>query len=185
LQAAYRHPDVQERLGRNRWNAVIFKDTDDKNPYKLMAIMEMLIGLPTELMFKEHLANVASMSDWLGTRVKPSNPEDHRSVQAPLFALNIDGGLRPLSWTDDHGQSAYLVKDCRATSDKITVRSNEIDDLEGLNVQWSAQKLYDNSTWFVRMDPQQDLFALANSASAIVKISDSGLKQIVRDYWAE
>ncbi|KAJ9093524.1 hypothetical protein QFC21_006357 [Naganishia friedmannii] len=179
LQAAFRHPDVQERLVKDRWDAVIFKDADDKNPYKLMAIIEMLTGLKTELGFKKDIVSEDAMGTWLGKLVVSSSADDHRTVQPPLFAFNTDEGLRPLL---SNGDGTYVVKDCRALSESITTDENA--DPQGLNVQWSATKLYDSTTWFVRMNPSQALFAFANSASGVSKITGVDMKPF-HDYWTE
>ncbi|KAJ9112506.1 hypothetical protein QFC22_006253 [Naganishia vaughanmartiniae] len=189
FQAAYRHPDVLARLQRNGWNPDILADTftdkDDENPYKLMAVIEMLTGLKTNLLKKKEFANEEAMrlEEALGERVtNPSTAasEDVRTVQAPLFAFGTDGGLRPL-WVKEKG--IYIVKDCRALNDSV-VEEEKVDP-QGLNVQWGVKKVYASSEWFVRMDPGQDLFAFANSASARVILEKAGQAKLFDEYWAE
>lgn len=180
LEAAYNHTDVTQRLTRDGWDAKIFDDTDDENPHKLMAIMEMLTGLKTNLTYVSHLPNAEGMKGWLGQRIKWGEQGDTRPLlQPPLFAFNKDKGLRPLSVESDGN---YIVRDCRAPDDTIT--PGDLDDLQGLNVKWSAEKLYGNTTWFVRMDPSSELSAFANSASAREKIPQAE-QQLFEDYWKE
>jgi hypothetical protein len=69
-----------------------------------------------------------------------------------------------------------------ATNEEIILDENA--DPEGLNVQWSAQKLYDNTIWFVRMDPTQALFALAELDSALAKLNGNLMEPFIM-YWAQ
>lgn len=146
----------------------------------------MLTGLKTEFIWQKDMRNVDFMEDWLGTRVNdPTNPRSYREIQPPLFALNTDGSLR-LLWVNvlskHDNRNTYIVKDCMATNEEVILDENA--DPEGLNVQWSAQKLYDNTIWFVRMDPTQDLFPLAELDSALAKLNGNLMEPFIK-YWAQ